>query len=250
MIQHIIIKTQEQNVSKPAFCFMDESGVLAEDPSQPYFALGFLFIEDTSKLVETLSELKAQARQNIQPGGCDFEFKFKRVTYRTVQYFEKLIDIVLSHPARIVVFFLDKTDSRITPSRYFKGSWDAYIGYSKLVIKSKIKSGKECVVIGDYLLRPKASGRYFEQEIGSLKQVVNATMLESHACILIQAVDVLMGCVCYQFKRKGKVVQSKGGKVKMKLSKYLARKLGRKSLADSFALTGDINFEVWKFEPK
>ena len=113
---------------------MDESGVLAEDPSQPYFALGFLFIEDTSELVEALLQLKAQARQSLQTKEKDFEFKFKRVTYMTVPYYEKLIDITLSYPVRIVVFLLDKTDPRINPSRYFRGSWDAYLGYSKLVI--------------------------------------------------------------------------------------------------------------------
>jgi len=47
-------------MSIPCFCFVDESGVLASDPAQPYFAIGFLFVDDTSELVEALSRLKAE----------------------------------------------------------------------------------------------------------------------------------------------------------------------------------------------
>ena len=83
-----------------------------------------------------------------------------------------------------------------------------------------------------------------------LRQVVNATMLESHACILIQAIDVIMGCVCYEFKKKGKMVKSREGKMKMRLSKHLAKRLDLPSLADNIKLINPISFEVWKFEPK
>jgi hypothetical protein len=229
---------------------MDESGVLASDVSQPYFAIGFLFVDDTSELVEALSQVKAEAKAGLVGKGRDFEFKFKRVTYETVSIYEKLIDIALSGPVRIVVFFLDKTDPRIDVARHFKGTWEAYIGCAKLVIRNRMKSGNKCIVVADYLLRPKVSTRYFEREVSKLGQVLNATMLESHASMLIQAIDVLTGCVNYQLKRKSGIVKSKGGKVKMRLAKYLAKKLGRTTLAEDFKVISPVSFEVWKFSPK
>jgi hypothetical protein len=147
------------------------------------------------------------------------------------------------------VFFLDKTDSQIDVARHFKSTWDAYISYARLVIRTKVKGGK-CIVVADYLLRPNAGTRYFEREVSKLAQVLDATMLESHASTLIQAIDVLTGCVNYQLRRRSGIVKSEGGKVKMRLAKYLAKKLGRTTLADDFKVVSPVSFEVWKFKPK
>lgn len=229
---------------------MDESGVLENDPDQKLFALGFLFIGDTSELVESLSQLKATARRNLKmKRGQAFEFKFNKLTYQTVTYYEQLIDEVLSSSVRVVIFLLDKSDPKIDVPRYFKSTWDAHIAYTKLVLRNKMR-GKDCIVVADYFLRPKKNPKRFETEVSKLTSVMNATMLESHACILIQAIDVLTGCVSYHFKRKGKKSRSKSGKMKERLAKYLARKLGRKSLTRDFKINRPISFEVWKFKPK
>ncbi len=229
---------------------MDESGVLENDPDQKLFALGFLFIENTSDLVESLSQLKATTRRSINmKRGQAFEFKFNKITYQTVTYYEQLIDQVLSSSARVVIFTLDKSDPKIDVSKYFKSTWDAHIAYTKLVLRNKMR-GKECIVIADYFLRPKKSPKRFETEVSKLTSVINATMLESHASILIQAIDVLTGCVNFHIKRKGKKNSTKSGKMKERLAKYLARKLGRKSLARVFKTNKPIGFEVWKFKPK
>ena len=234
----------------PLFCFMDESGVLENDPDQKLFALGFLFIENTSELVESLSQLKATTRQNIKmKRGQAFEFKFNRITYETVTYYERLIDEVLSSSARVVIFTLDKSDPKIDLKKYFKSTWDAHIAYTKLVLRNKMR-GKKCIVVADYFLRPKKNPKRFETEVSKLTSVLNATMLESHASILIQAIDVLTGCVNFHIKRKGMKSNTKSGKMKERLAAYLAGKLRRKSLARVFKTNKPISFEVWKFKPE
>ncbi len=235
--------------SYPYFVFIDESGVLENDPDQKLFALGFLFIRDTSELVESLSQLKAKTRQKIKmKHGQAFEFKFSKITYQTITYYEQLIDKVLSSSAKVVIFTLDKSDPKIDVNRYFKSTWDAQISYTKLVLRNKMR-GKDCIVVADYLLRPKKNPKRFETEVSKLTSVMNATMLESHASILIQAIDVLTGCVSYHFKRMGKKSVSRSGKMKKRLAKYLAKKLGQKSLAGEFKTNSPISFEVWNFKP-
>jgi hypothetical protein len=233
----------------PYFAFIDESGVLENDPDQTLFALGFLLLQNTSDLVESLSQLKATARQslNMRPGQA-FEFKFSRITYQNITFYEQLIDQVLSSSARVIIFTIDKSDPRIDINKYFKSTWDAHISYTKLVLRHKFR--KKCIVIADYLLRPKNNPRRFETELSNLTSVMNATMLESHASVLIQAIDVLTGCVCYYKKRMGKKSVSKTGKMKKRLAKYLAQKLGISSLEGEVKATSPISFEVWKFEPK
>ncbi|MFH1515158.1 MAG: DUF3800 domain-containing protein [bacterium] len=234
----------------PYFAFIDESGVLENDPDQTLFALGFLLIKDTSEMVESLSQLKATARQNLNmKPGQSFEFKFSRITYRNIRYYEQLIDVIFSSSARVVIFSVDKSDPKIDINKYFKSTWDAHISYTKLVLRNRLRK-KECIVIADYLQRPKKNPRRFEVEVSNLNSVVNATMLESHACILIQAIDVLTGCVCYYEKRMGRKSVSKTGEMKKRLAKYLSQKLGINSLGGEFKVNSPISFEVWKFKPK
>ena len=56
---------------KQFFGFMDETGVLSNDPQQRFFALGLLKIAQTSPLYENMKKLKDRYQL---PG--NFEFKF------------------------------------------------------------------------------------------------------------------------------------------------------------------------------
>ena len=71
------------------FGFIDETGVLHNDPDQRFFAIGLLKCEDTSALYEELRTLKNRAESKLDlerqtkglpvKKGC-FEFKFSSIT--------------------------------------------------------------------------------------------------------------------------------------------------------------------------
>lgn len=231
----------------PYFGFVDESGVLSNDPTQPFFALGLLLIEDTSEMTVQLNALKGRVIDAYPAAKKDFEFKNVTRDYRP--YYEELIDIALAHPIKVCIFILDKTDPKIDVSKHFKTTWDAYIGYSKLLILNNVKSPDSCIVVADQITKPAAHPKWIERELRNLARVNNAMMLESYASMFIQVVDVLAGCVVYTFRKKKHPRYAKD-KVKRKLTKYLATKLGRTSLDSGFTVSSPINFSVWVFEPK
>jgi hypothetical protein len=235
--------------SFPNFAFIDESGVLDNDPNQPFFALGLMLIEDTPEMTLELNNLKGQVLKAFPSLRKDFEFKFKNVTKGYQPFYENLIDVALSHPIKISVFVLDKTDPSIDVSKYFKTTWDAYISYSKLILKNNVKSKDTCIVIADQISKPGNQKKYLERELRSMTIVHNAMMLDSYASAFIQVVDVLTGCVIHDFRKK-KHPRLAADKVKRSLSKYLAGKLGVASLATGFTVTKPIYFNVWRFKPR
>ena len=71
------------------FGFIDETGVLHNDPGQRFFPIGLLKCEDTSALYEELRRIKSQVESRLDlerrnkglpaKGTC-FEFKFSSIT--------------------------------------------------------------------------------------------------------------------------------------------------------------------------
>jgi len=70
-------------------------------------------------------------------------------------------------------------------------------------------------VLADFLGKPKTSNKYYEPEIRILSSVYNASVIESHACLFIQLVDILIGCIVLDFRRsrEGKKVDEFKAKV-------------------------------------
>ena len=239
--------TENQKNQALYFVFMDESGVIHHDPNQPFFAVGALFIEDTRELVSKLAILKRQAIQSA--GGLDFpfEFKFKAITRRFRPFFEQLIDLGTSVDimANIVVVDKKRHDSAYT-SRY-PNAWDAYIEIAKVAVLGCKDRIPESVVIADFIQKPRGSRLFLETELKTLPGVRNATMLESHASLLIQLIDVLSGCVVYQFRMKQNP-EASWDKEKTRVSAHLAKKLEVQTLAEDINVKKPFPFQVMQYE--
>lgn len=241
------------------FGFIDETGVLHNDPDQRFFAIGLLKCEDTSALYEELRVLKNRTESKLdlerQTKGLpvkkgSFEFKFSSITRGSHEFYYDLISLYFKFTKlQFCSLVIDKANPGVKIEEVFPDTWEAYISYSKMLIKNNIKPNDKICVIADFLGKPKTSNKYYEPEIRALPAVYNATVLESHASLFIQLVDVLIGCIVLDFKRK-RQPERKADIFKGKVCDFLKGKLEGQSLAGSFTKHQPNYFSVWEFKPK
>ena len=143
---------------------------------------------------------------------------------------------------------IDKNNPDIKVAEVFPDTWDAYISYSKMLIKKNIQDVDRICVVADFLGKPKASNKYYESEIRTLTNVYNATVLESHASLFVQLVDVLVGCVVLDFRRNRQPTK-KYDVFKSKVCDFLKEKLGVETLTVNFTKHQPSYFSVWEFKP-
>lgn len=183
-----------KNNTTQYFGFIDETGVLSDDKSQRFFALGLLKLLNTSPIFEAIKRLKDKHKK---PKG--FEFKFTGIKKDSdLKIHKELVDICLTDTnfafACIVVDKLHKRHSRGT------STWEMQLDLAKTHIKSNIKKDEKIAIIADYLSKPNNSSKYFEIELQKQKEVFNACMIESDSSVFVQVVDILIGCITYRFK--------------------------------------------------
>ncbi len=233
--------------------FIDETGVLQKDPNQRFFGLGLLRLESTAPLYEESCRLKNKILSKLTRLQNPFEFKFNGINSTNLSYYRDLLDLYFSFPrAAFTAFVIDKQSPKFQMEKFYGDIWEAYIGYSKLVITKNIGPKDRIFVLADYLSKPKASSKYYEVEVAGAKlsgrhPVYNACMLESHASFFIQLVDVLVGSVVFDFRMK-----SQSGLVsnqcKLELVEFLRLKLGVNSLACKLTKNEPNRFTVWPFK--
>lgn len=239
--------------------FIDETGVLHKDPAQRFFAIGLLKCEDTSALYEELRILKNRVESKLdlerQAKGLSckhgsFEFKFSSITRTSHEFYYELINLYFKF-ARLnfCALVIDKNNPYIKIEQVFPDTWNAYISYSKMLIKNNISNNDRICIIADFLGKPKTSNKYYEPEVKTLPMVYNATVLESHASLFIQLVDVMIGCIVFDFKRRRKT-EAKFDVFKGKVCNFLKEKLEVETLAGSFTKYKPNYFSIWEFKPK
>ena len=104
-----------------------------------------------------------------------------------------------------------------------------------MLIKNNVRDNDRICIIADFLGKPKSSNKFYRPEIKTSPVVYNATMLESHASLFIQLVDVIIGCIVYDFKKKRETFK-KYDVFKLKVCNFLKEKLGIETLAESLSL--------------
>lgn len=198
--------------------FMDETGVLSNDPQQRYFALGLLKLQNTSSLFEEMKRLKDRHQK---PKG--FEFKFTGIKQNNhLNIHKELVDICFSYSDfSFACIVLDKQkENHSVPIN----TWEMQLELAKKHVKSSVKKGEKITVIADYLSKPNISSNYFEDELNKLNKVFNACMIESDSSIFVQIVDIFIGCIVYSYKIKHGLSASYDTP-KGKLVKYIEEKL-------------------------
>lgn len=203
---------------KKLFGFIDETGVLSNDPNQRFFALGILKLENTSSLFEEIKRLKDRNQKSK-----GFEFKFTGIKKNSdLKIHKELIDICLANPEfSFACIVVDKQNPNHTIDT---STWQMQLTLAKKHIKSNVKAGEKIAIIADYLSKPNSSDKYFEDELQKLNKVFNACMIESDSSVFVQVVDILIGCIVYSYKIEHKLSATKNTP-KGKLVQYIEDKL-------------------------
>ena len=240
---------------KNYFGFIDETGVLHNVPEQRFFALGLLKCEDTSEIYQELQTLKnrveSQTNQERRSNGLlpvkgGFEFKFADITDSYKQYYFDLISLYSKFSnLQFSCVVIDKTNPDI--HNIFPDTWDAYINYSKMLINKNVSGDDKICIIADFLGKPKANIKFFEPEIRKVKGVYNAVFLESHSSLFIQLVDVLVGCVVFDFRRS-RQSNIRHDLIKGEVADFLKIKLKVSDFTKDAAIQELKHFNVWEFK--
>ena len=190
------------------FVFTDESGVVTTAATQPFYGVGMLKVADAGRWSDELNLLldryvSTHARQGVRVPRNAYEFHFSRLTASSRGFYEQLIDFfVAQRDGYFCALVVDKASRGVDPFADCNGSWDALINFSARLIQSNVAPGERAIVVSDYYQRPRKDATYFERELiaRSGGKVVNAAMLDSGASIMLQLVDVLLGCVMFHSK--------------------------------------------------
>ncbi len=218
------------------FGFMDETGVLVNNTdNKSYFGLGLLRLYDTSRLLQEITIIKAKHKGIIQE-----EYKKKGInknveigelkfhSLKSKKYLQMYKDIIDACFAYEHFYFSAILINRSKIKNKSKNTWKLHLSFAKAHIKEHCKKKNDAIVIiADYLNKPK-NASFFEDEMRKLKQVFNASMLESETSIFIQLVDIFIGAIICRYKHLGNTHKKVETKPKMQLVKYIEEKLEQK----------------------
>lgn len=260
---------------KNYFGFIDETGLLTSDPKQRYFAIGLLRVDDVadfynqiSKLYhKVISRIEAKRKQALKSlptkilksktvkllkNNKRFEFKFNLIDQISVNDYLDLINIYFQFPhLYFCSLVIDTESSSFDFKKYFSTSWEAYVGYSKMLVKNNCGDKDRIAVIADYVQMAHGSTKYFEREVNFLPAVFNTCRVESEASLFIQVVDVLLGAVIYDFKIKSGIIGEENPEFpKTKVVRAVRDYLGRERLAGKFTVHKPNYFNVWPFRSR
>ncbi|MCL4390143.1 MAG: DUF3800 domain-containing protein [Patescibacteria group bacterium] len=264
------------------FGFIDESG---NTKQERYFGIGLLLLRETGTLydliskralnIHTISDLsranrvdqlltenKPEEVATIAKGGKRFELKFDRINFLNQGTYREIIkDYFTIHEAHFAAIIIDKQNPHYHPVSLIPGTWDTYMKYAGMLIAreaANLKCSGVCILADD-LSKPGNIQTTFEQNLetktkealvkrGMSSLNFKCTRLESHASLLIQLVDVLLGCVTWDYKQAGGLVSNKLAEKRSGVVNELKMALNKKSICGSFTATSPSYFSVWEMD--
>lgn len=264
------------------FAFMDESG---NSRQERYFGLGLLIVPDktiglfydsmkpyfdkafdNSKLIKfnRIAELKEQNEidqiSEIANSNKRFELKFTNINYSNNLIYKNLIqNYFIFKDTRFCSLILDRQDPKFPRTEL--EPWDVYIHRAAMLLANNIKNICPCniVLLADDLTRPKNIIKTFEQSLKDAigkklltvsieNPMVGITRLESHASLMIQIVDILLGAVMYDYKKSSGLISEKLAERQDVVVDEIRKNLKINSLAVSKTLHAPNYFSIWKFQ--
>ncbi|HEV2738246.1 MAG TPA: DUF3800 domain-containing protein [Candidatus Elarobacter sp.] len=237
------------------FIFTDESGVVSTAATQPFYGVGMLKVSDAGRWSDALNLMldryvTTQAKAGSRKARTAYEFKFSAMTTGSRAFYEALIDYFVQQPdGYFCALVVDKRGTGIAPATAGGSTWDALIAYSMNLIRRNIATGEKAILISDYYQKPRKHPKFYERELISALggAILNATMMDSGASIMLQLVDVLLGAVMYHFKLPAMIAIDAD---KRAVADRLSAAYGIPTLGAAITKTAPNYFSVWPFRPR
>ena len=206
--------------------FIDETGILTEAPrQQPVYGIGALLIPDTRAITDSLYRLhfnfsanrmaeRQGLRRAIQAGDYrptlqevdrlmhstrHHEYKFSEVTRFNLQQYIDLLNLYFSFPGpQFYAVVLDRLNPAYSLARWRGDVWAAYADLAKDLLERRLE--REVFAIVDLQGTPDKSSVYLEDALCSVPAVKGCLRATSDMSVYLQLVDVLLGCVQFDWK--------------------------------------------------
>ena len=81
---------------------------------------------------------------------------------------------------------------------------------------------------------------------GIERTIFNVARLESHSSLMLQLVDILLGCVMYDFKQEVGLIAGKLAQRQELVVERVQEILGRDKLSEHFTASQPSYFNVWR----
>jgi len=190
-MQNRIIKT---------FTFLDESGALIpkEGQTRNFYGIGIFKHTHPIQLINKLHPIYEELCAHLKKDETRVEFSFKSTTRSSIELDLKYLDVIMQDfDWEFNCLYFDTTSNCYKPPLPPIGLWEAYVQYSKMLIRKNLWSEEQTVLIADYQKKPKMSLKQFEFISLDIPRVYDVLQADSHGILLIQAVDLLLGGYLY-----------------------------------------------------
>jgi len=217
------------------FGYLDETGLLHTPPTDRFFGLGLVIVQNPRQLHRAIIKLKN--KQHYYK-----EFKFSNVNPRNLAIYKQLIDICFAtHGLRFNSCIVDKT--KLKKGHHVR-TYNGYAGYliANAIDQADEKVSEYITVLADDVSTNSIDDQFEKMVRARIKTVTRRNALfgicriESHAVTELQICDVLIGAVAYAHKMQVGNVSTKGAKAQ--IVKYIQTKI------NAFALTQDMNLHL------
>lgn len=252
--------------------FIDETGILSGlRQQQPVYGIGVLIIPDTRAITNSLYRLhfnfssdrmaeRGRIRKEIQSRGDlptlreidrlmhstrHHEYKFSEVSRFNLQEYIDLMNLYFSFPEpQFHALIMDRLDPGYSLLRWNNDTWWAYADLARELLERQLD--RDVFAIVDLQDKPDHSSVYIEDTLCTVPAVKGCLRATSDMAVYLQIVDVLLGCVQFDWKDANGYygTDSQRAKEKRELVDFVKTRLGLPSGAR--LLTREAAYQSWE----
>ena len=252
--------------------FVDETGVLSESAGkQPVYGIGMLVVPDVREITDSFYRLhfnfvsklateRRRIRNDIQ-ARCTpptvsevdrmmlstrhHEYKFANATRYNVQQYIDILNLYFSFPGlEFHSLIMDRHDPNANLGKWHNDPWEAYTYFARKLLSHRLK--RDAFAVVDLQGKPSKSTIHLEDVLCSIDSVKGCLRATSDMSIYLQLVDLLLGCVQFDFKTHMGYHNATSGRArdKQQLVRLVKSKLNMKQ--DGPFLPDGRSFNKWE----